>query len=149
MDIGHTQPAGLPRRHRFSVAATEVYETDWLASQPVFYNVKTRAVSHNVNDVIDYADLQFHPEGFRNFLEFGYSVFGQTPLRNIHFLQHSSRLTVCDDGTLKIESLPDPVDNWLGRTTNEDELIDLIRHSIREWEDSVDGDIIIPHEWWL
>ena len=127
-----------------SQVASAVYETDWLASTPVFYNERTGAVSHNVNDVIDFANVEFHPEGLRNFLDFGYSVLGQTPLRDVRFLRHSSRLTVHTDGQLEIVPLPDPVDDWLGRTTNEEDVIDLIRESVRSWEDSVDGEIVIP-----
>ncbi len=127
-----------------TIAMPRTFETDWLASQPVFYNEQTGAVSHNVNDVVDLANIEFHPEGLRNFLDFGYSVFGQTPLRNVRFLKHSSRLTVHADGKLEIEPLPDPVDDWLGRTTNENDVIELIEQTVGKWEKSVAGEIIIP-----
>jgi hypothetical protein len=51
-----------------------LFETDWLASQPVFYNERTGKASHNINDVIDYTNLEFDREGFNNYVDFGYSV---------------------------------------------------------------------------
>lgn len=58
-----------------------LFETDWLASQSVFYNEKTGQASHNINDVLNYTNLEFHPEGFNNYPDFGYSVLEQTPVR--------------------------------------------------------------------
>jgi len=121
-----------------------VYETDWLASQPVFYHEKTGKVSHNINDVIDFSNLEFHPEGFNNYLDFGYSVLEQTPIRYVKFLRHSSRLTINEDNNLNIEYLDDPVEKWLDKTSHEDDIFHLLHTDIRNWEKSVDGEIIIP-----
>jgi len=122
----------------------EIYETDWLASKPVFYNEKTNKVSYNINDVIDINNLEFHPEGLKNYLDFGYAVLGQTPVRHVKFLRHSSRITVKDDGKLHIEHLEDPVISWLGRTSHEDDVLDLLKTIVNKWENSIDGEIIIP-----
>ncbi|MDD3608051.1 MAG: hypothetical protein PHQ20_04680, partial [Candidatus Moranbacteria bacterium] len=89
----------------------KIFKTDWLASRPVFYNEKTLKISYNINDVIDYKNLEFHSEGFNNFLDFGYSVFGQTPIKNVKFLRHSSEIFV-KNGKLKIAKHPDPVIKW-------------------------------------
>lgn len=121
-----------------------LFETDWLASQPVFYNENTGLASHNINDVIDYSNLEFHPEGFNNYLDFGYSILEQTPIKHIKFLRHSSKLWIDDEGKLSIEYLDDPVEQWLDYKLTEEEIINLIRERVRSWEHSVDGDIIIP-----
>ncbi len=121
-----------------------VYQTDWLASRPVFYNEKTCQVSHNINDVIDYGNLEFDPDGFNDFLDFGYSVLEQTPVKHVKFLRHSSKLTVTDDGQLIIERFPDPVDTWLDRRLSEDDVFELIRARIHNWEMQQEGEIIIP-----
>lgn len=123
---------------------TQVYETDWLASCPVFYNERTGKVSHNINDVIDFANIDFDPEGFNNYLDFGYSVFEQTPVKHVKFLRHSSRLVVHDDGHLEVEYLDDPVEQWIDRTSHEDDVLHQLETSIRRWERSVEGEIIIP-----
>jgi hypothetical protein len=42
--------------HKETQSETEsraIYEADWLAAKPIFYNDKTLKISHNVNDVID------------------------------------------------------------------------------------------------
>jgi hypothetical protein len=120
------------------------FETDWLASQPVFYNEKTGQASHNINDVIDYANLEFHPEGFNNYLDFGYSVLEQTPIKQVKFLRYSSRLWIDEKGVLSVEYLDDPVEQWLDHRLFEEDVIDLIRDRVRKWEHSVQGEIIIP-----
>ena len=62
-----------------------VFKTDWLASNPIFYNEKLGKVSLNINDVIDFRNLEFHPEEFNNYLDFGYSILEQTPIKNVKF----------------------------------------------------------------
>lgn len=122
----------------------KVFETDWLASTPVFYNELSGKVSNNINDVIDFNNFEFHLEGFNNYLDFGYSVLEQTPIQHVKFLRHSSRLTVSDDGKLEIEYLDDPVEKWIGKTSHEDDVFHLLYSSVNEWEKSVTGEIIIP-----
>lgn len=120
------------------------YHTDWLASTPVFYNEKSGKVSNNINDVIDYVNLEFDPEGFNNYLDFGYSVFEQTPIKHVKFLRHSSKIVKGDSGELKITLLDDPSIKYLEKVTNEDEIINLLQSKINIWESSVDGEIVIP-----
>jgi hypothetical protein len=121
-----------------------LFETDWLASQPVFYNEKTGKGSQNINHVIDYSNLELHPEGFNNYLDFGYSVLDQTPVKYVRFLRHSSRLWADEQGVLSVEYLNDPVEQWLDYRLSEDDVIDLIRERVQKWEHSVEGEIIIP-----
>jgi len=121
-----------------------LYETDWLASEPVFYNEKTGKASHNINDVIDYTNLEFHPEGLNNYLDFGYSVLEQTPVRHVKFLRHSSRLWADEQGTLSVEYLDDPVEKWIDYRLSETDVIDLIKSKVQKWEHSVQGQILVP-----
>ncbi|QQE66070.1 hypothetical protein GFS31_27660 [Leptolyngbya sp. BL0902] len=122
----------------------KIYQTDWLASSPVFYNELTGQVSHNINDVIDFSKFDFHPEGLNNYLEFGYSVFGQTPIKNIKFLRHSSKLTVGKNNEIKVEHLEDSSEYWLDKATSEDDVFQLLCNAIHQWEKSVQGEIVIP-----
>jgi hypothetical protein len=117
---------------------TQIFETDWLASQPIFYNDLTGKVSHNINDVIDYNNLELDPEGFNNYLDFGYSVLEQTPIKHVKFLRYSSRLTVHDDGKLEIEYLDDPIEKWIDTSSREDDIFHLLYSSVHDWEKSVD-----------
>ncbi|MGN6417404.1 MAG: hypothetical protein ACTHMC_07930 [Pseudobacter sp.] len=119
------------------------FQTDWLASDPCFYNEVTGKVSRNINDVIDFRNLEFHPEGLSNYLGFGYSVFEQTPLKGVKFLRHSSALTT-ENGKVKVVYGNDPVESILGKTTREEDVLDLLRSSIQQWERSTTGNIVIP-----
>lgn len=121
-----------------------IYRTDWLASKPVFYNQKTGLVSNNINDVIDFANFEFHPEGLNNYLDFGYSVFEQTPIKDVKFLRHAAKLTIHDSKKIEVEYLDDPIEDWVGRESHEDDVLHLLQKSIQNWEKSVEGEIIIP-----
>ena len=70
-------------------------------------------MSYNINDVIDYRNLEIDPEGFNNYLDFGYSVFQQTPIKHVKFLRHSSRLSIDDRHQIKIDYLDDPIEKWM------------------------------------
>jgi len=123
---------------------TRVYETDWLASRPVFYNQTTGKVSNNINNVIDYSNLEFHPEGFNNYLDFGYSILEQTPIKDVKFLRHSSRLIIDDDNHIVVEYLEDTIERWIGKLSHEDDVLHMLELAVRQWEKSVKGEIIIP-----
>ena len=110
-----------------------LFETDWLASNPVFYNEKTGRASRNINDVIDWTRLELHPEGVNNYLDFGYSILEQTPVRDVRFLRHSSRLWVDEEGGLSAEYLDDPVERWMDYRLSEEDIFDLIRERVRKW----------------
>jgi len=124
----------------------KIYKTDWLASTPVFYNEKTGKVSNNINDVIDYKNFEFHPEGLNNYLNYGYSVFGQTPIKDVKFLRHSSELNIGQDNKIKINYLADPVNEFLDRRYKEEEIFEMLSNKIRFWESFVvkNNIIIIP-----
>ena len=121
---------------------TLVYESDWLASQPYFYNLRTGRAGHNINDVIDLADLEFDPEGFNDYLDFGYSVFERTPLREVRMLRYSSRLYSGPDG-LRVEYLEDPAWAWLERESTVDEVLELASAKINAAA-AGDGEIVVP-----
>ena len=124
-----------------------VYETDWLGSEPVFYNVKTNQASKNINEVILIEeDLKFHSEGLYNYLEYGYSVFEQTPLKDIKFLPPASQLIRGNDGKLFVKNLDDPVEKWINFKLTEKNIIDLVCERVQKWEKSLPAnqEIILP-----
>jgi hypothetical protein len=123
-----------------------VYESDWLASTPFFYNPRTGAAGTDIWSVIPRDDIRFHGEGLYNFLDFGYSVFDQTPLADVRFLRHSTRLWRGTDGQLTVETLDDPVDHWRDYRLSEADVIDLIRARVQAWEASLpaDQEIVLP-----
>ena len=90
---------------------TVVHETDWLASEPIFYNLKTSKASKKINEIIPLdKDFNFHFEGLYNYLDYGYSVFGQTPIEDVKFLLPASQLILANDGKLSVKNVPDPIE---------------------------------------
>lgn len=142
--VFHTEQIQEKRGRLTEETITEVYETDWLASRPVFYHELSGKAGYHINEVIDFDNLEFHAEGLANFLAFGYSVLEQTPLRHVKFLPHSSRLTVHPDGRLEIERLADTVDRWLETVSHEDDVLQLLQQSVSDWEAATEGEIVLP-----
>ena len=84
---------------------TLIKESDWLASTPFFYDTEQGSCAESIQELIPTDVLPaFHSEGLFNFLDFGYSVLEQTPLDNVRFLRHSSRLWRTDSGALEVAS---------------------------------------------
>ncbi|TNJ37432.1 asparagine synthase-related protein [Prosthecochloris vibrioformis] len=124
-----------------------IFESDWLASTPVFYNQKLGIASTSIHDVMPPAhELSFHPEGLYNYLDFGYSVFEQTPILDVQFLPSSSRIYKKPDGSLMVKKLDDPIEKWWDYRLSEDDVVELIRARVHEWEEQLpsDQEIVLP-----
>ena len=124
-------------------AETLIFETDWLASRPFFYNLRTQRCSRLIDDVIDLTDLEFDPEGLNDYLDFGFSVFGRTPVRDVRMLRFSSRLHSGPDG-LRVEELDDPAYEWLERSSQVKEVVELAEALVNEAAAEVPGEIVVP-----
>ena len=121
-----------------------LFETDWLASRPVYYNEVMAAASHTINDVISFADVELDAEGLNAYLGAGYSVFQQTPVRGVRFMPPSARLWRDEDGRLRLEEAPLDLDARLATRHTEDEALDLLRERVRAAESAAEGEIVIP-----
>jgi hypothetical protein len=142
MDDKQKMSKSIPQQKK-----TLLFETDWLASKPFFYNLKNGLASSNINNIINYnTSINFHPEGLQNYLDYGYSVFGQTPLENLKFLPPSSRLFRQQDGKLVVEQMNDPVEKWIDYSLSENDIIDLIQERVQKWEKKLasNQEIILP-----
>ena len=121
-----------------------LFETDWVGSRPVYYNVHTGSASHNINDVIAFADVELDAAGANAYLAAGYSVFQRTPIRDVRFMPPSARLWRDDGGKLRIEEVPIDLDTHLAERHTEDEAMDLLRARVQAAESAAEGDIVIP-----
>jgi len=119
------------------------YITDWLSSVPVFYNTKNNNISYDINDVIDYKNIELDPDGLINYLDFGYSVFGQTPIKNVKFLEPNCEITI-KNKSLCIKKLKDPVEEYIDKEYSVDCTLNTIKTKINNWENNSKGKIIIP-----
>ena len=122
-----------------------LFETDWVNFTRCFYNSRTGRFGTCINDVIDLSNLEIDREGLQDYLDFGYCVFGHTPVKDVHFLPHSSQLLRRDDGSLEVRHLEDKALHCLESIHwSEDEIWDYLRDIVQRWEASVDREIIIP-----
>lgn len=118
--------------------------SDWLNAAPVFYNERTGAQSRRFEDVVDYERFEWDPEGLNDYLDFGYAVFGRTPVRDVRFLPPNASLERDDAGALVLRRHPDPAEEFAGKTIDENEAIERMREAVRAWERRARGDIVIP-----
>ena len=120
--------------------------TDWLNTKPVFYNEKTGAISYSMNEVIDYSDFSFSPEGLRNYLKFGYSVFGQTMVENVKFLCPNSAIEQKENAELVITHCEDPAEKlWNPGKVNGAEVFDELTGAAKEWAAKIQNSgIVLP-----
>lgn len=114
-----------------------IYKTDWISSRPVYYNEKTKKISHNINQVIDWSDVEIDAGGLKNYLQFGYNVFDQTMIKNVKILRFSSEIYLDEGNNLVIKELEDPADYYFsGRSYSGEEVIDITSSHIHSWENS-------------
>lgn len=130
-----------------NLAAQTIFETDWLASTPVFFNTKTYKASTNIRQVMpSIDDFCIHPEGIYNYIDFGYSVFGQTLVDNVKFMPPASGLIRTNSGNIKLVQDIDPIEQWRDYRLSESDIIELIRERVQAWEASLPSDqlIVLP-----
>jgi asparagine synthetase B (glutamine-hydrolysing) len=121
-----------------------LYESDWLGSRPVYYNERTEAASDCINDVIDFANVEFDAEGLGAYLSTGFSVFGHTPVLGVRSLPPSARLWRDDGGRLRVEETRPDLEARVATRRTEGEVIELLRARVRAAESSATGEIVIP-----
>lgn len=120
-----------------------IYHTDWLASTPVFYNEQTLKISNNINDVIDWKNVEFHPEGLYNYMLFGYSVMEQTPIKDVKFLPPNAEISI-KNNKIEIIHHEDKCINFInGPETTEKDVIEQLKQSINNWATNK-KEIIVP-----
>lgn len=120
-----------------------IIENDWLGSIPVFYNENGLIISTLSLKTLKTKDI--HPEGLRNFVEFGYSVLEQTPFVEVKFMRYFSKLIVNTHGITYVYK-EDPAlkeENFI-HTKDEKIVFEKIKKYIRNVEESTKDEIIIP-----
>ena len=54
------------------------FETDWLGSESIYYNIKSNKIDKNINNLIDFKNSKICNDGLYYYLKYGYCVFGKT-----------------------------------------------------------------------
>lgn len=122
-----------------------LFQSDWFAYPTCFFNTRTGKFGTLIHEVIDLGNLEIDPQGLSDYLDFGYCVFGHTPVRDVKFLMPSQRLCRRDDGTLEVQDTEDEAASAVQSVRlSEDDIWDRIKESVRAWEASCQGEIVIP-----
>lgn len=120
-----------------------VLKNTWINTNPMFYNLDSHDFASKINTVYE-KNFQWDPNGLLIYLIFGYSAFGLTPIRGISYTQANQQLNN-KNGTFSVINHPDPIAGLkFTDSQNVDYVIELVRNSVREWEKSFDGEIILP-----
>lgn len=120
-----------------------VHETDWLGFNSIFYNEKTCKVSSRMLDVIDFNDVNFNACGLFNYINYGFSVYGLTPIEGVKFTLPNTVLRI-QNGSIIIDKKPDPVLNKLDIPERSDDVIEKLSTMVNEWENDNNKTIVIP-----
>lgn len=118
------------------------FTTDWLSSETVFYNTTTGKASFYINDVVDPNNIELDEEGLSNYLLYGYSVFGQTPLKNVKFLPPHSSLKITE-GKIDVTVHEDPVLSQHNLYT-EDQIWEVMGSRVNKFVNDYPEEIVIP-----
>jgi hypothetical protein len=118
--------------------------TDWLGTDPLFYHEKTGRVSRDIHEVIDLRSLDFDGDALRDYLDFGYCVFGRTPIQHVRFLTPGKALYQRPDCGFAESTLADPSDSVENSTADEHDTLDRLCAAVREWEARQRDPIVLP-----
>lgn len=121
----------------------EVAKGQWVGYETVFYHEKTGKYGLAINEVIDYSNLEIDPEGLAAYLDFGYAVFGHTPVKHVKFLLPHQSLNLID-GQLQVYNTEDTTLNLIGKTSREEDVLNQIKTSLNQWADGFSENILIP-----
>lgn len=121
----------------------ETITGNWVGFGTVFYNEKTGAFSRSIENVIDYANLEIDLTGLAAYLDYGYAVFGRTPVKHVKYLLPNETLQV-QDGKIKITEQEDSIVDAFGKRSREEDVLDMIAEKVNVWAGSFEEDILIP-----
>jgi len=121
----------------------EVAKGNWVGYGTIFYNLKTGKYSKNINEVIDYRNLEIDQQGLAAYLDFGYSVFGRTPVQDVRYLLAGESLCQ-EEGKLVLKQGEDTTPAKLGIPSQVPDVLGALEKSVNEWANSFSEDILIP-----
>src|SRR5690606_39258810 len=94
-------------------------------------------------DVIDYGNLEIDLNGLAAYLDYGYAVFGRTPVKHVKFLLPNETLRIVE-GKIHVTEQEDRIADKFGKQTKEEDVLDMMEERINTWVSSFQEDILIP-----
>lgn len=121
----------------------ELAKGNWVGYATVFYHEKTGKYGTQINDVIDYSTLEIDHQGLAAYLDFGYSVFGHTPVKHVKYLLPYQSLRL-ENGKLTVVEGDDLTLAKLGKKSKEEDVFSFLEKDVNNWADGFKSDIIVP-----
>ena len=117
---------------------------DWLGVRRIFYNQKTGEVSESIQDLIDFSNFEFDQDGLKAYLDFGYCVFGLTPIKDIRFLRTNQALIRNQKDEMEVINNVDPCLSMIENNSTEKDTWELIEETISSLDSEELFEICIP-----
>ncbi|TDS08440.1 asparagine synthetase B family protein [Sphingobacterium paludis] len=121
----------------------EVAKGNWVGYETIFYNELTGKHSTSMEEVIDYSRLQIDMKGLSAYLDYGYCVFGRTPIKQVKYLLPNETLHL-EGGKLEVKRQDDDALRKIGVKSHEDDVLSMLSNSINTWSSNFEEDILIP-----
>src|SRR5690606_17110081 len=99
----------------------EVIQGNWVGYGTVFYHEKTGKISKSIEEVIDYANLEIDLAGLSAYLDYGYAVFGRTPVKHVKYLLPNEILSMVD-GKIQVTEGEETIQHQFGKRTSEEDV---------------------------
>ena len=122
----------------------EVAKGNWVGYRTLFFNKKTQQYSEDIHEVIDYNNLEIDAQGLAAYLDYGYSVFGRTPVKDVEYLLPYQSLHKDSGGLRVLKERDQTLDLLNGPSTSEHEVMDGLKSAVNNWANSFTEDILIP-----
>ncbi|MGM0377175.1 MAG: asparagine synthase-related protein [Bacteroidota bacterium] len=118
-------------------------ENDWLASIPVYFNVKEKIIS-TFPDICLPDIPVFDDEGLYLYLKYGFAALGTTPFSGVHTLRYFSALHLSQHGISVTEKEDPLISTDLSARASEKEIWEMLSSKIENVLDQTAGPVITP-----
>jgi len=127
-----------------AVNGTELHQSDWLGSEPYFYNAAAGLHGPTIQDATAPTNFAFDDLGLSLYLAFGYSVFGTTPVKNVKFVPAHSKLIRDNSGSLSVAAGADPLADLDYGAASPRQVMERFRSIVEIWAKKQDSLIVVP-----
>ncbi len=110
----------------------DLHHTNWLGSNLVFYNELTGISSNVFSEVLVGSELKIDREELRNFLKYGFSFYGKTPIKGVRYTLPNTILRKFANGCIQEVPQDDPMEKLVGKKSSEQS----VHEKIGQWMSS-------------
>lgn len=118
-------------------------ENDWLGSNPLFISKTDNKAASNILD-LDLEGRKLSKEGLGIYFQFGYSAFQTTVFRDVEFSSPGEFITLDSTKSVIDRKISNRPFTNIQPDKTADIALETIEAWINNWENSFEGDIILP-----